>query len=301
MIISDNRKINASTAVALGFFDGVHKGHASIISKSKSLATDGIKSLVYTFDSHPSLFFNNPTPMISPGKSRINLLESYGVDYVYLQKLDKEFLNISPENFVDKILIEKLGATHVVSGENYTFGKNKSGDSKMLEKLCQERGITYHIVPYSTDGSNIISSTLIRSMLDLGDISSANRMLGRPYSLSGKVIHCREVGSTLGFPTANILPVENAKLPMEGVYATTTIVDAASYPSITNVGTAPTFGEENVIIETHILDFSRDIYSKNITVEFLSLIRKQQKFSSPDELIIQLKKDADLRRELCKV
>ena len=301
MIISDNSKITASTAVALGFFDGVHKGHASIISKVKSLATDGIKSLVYTFDSHPSLFFGNPTPMIAPGDSRLNLLESYDVDFVYLQKLDREFLNISPEDFVDEILINKLGATHVVSGENYTFGKNKSGNSILLEKLCRERGITYHIVPYLTDGDNIISSTLIRQSLDAGDITSANRMLGRPYFLSGKVIHCREVGSTLGFPTANILPAENAKLPMEGVYATTTTIDGKSYLSITNVGTAPTFGEEKVIIETHILDFNKDIYSKNITVEFINLIRKQQKFSSPDELIIQLKKDTKLRRELCKV
>lgn len=301
MIISDNSKITASTAVALGFFDGVHKGHASIISKAKSLATDGIKSLIYTFDVHPSLFFGNPTPMIAPGDSRFKLLESYNVDFIYLQKVNKDFLNISPEDFVDEILINKLGATHVVSGENYTFGKNKSGNSKLLENLCKERGITYHIVPYLTDGDNIISSTLIRQSLDTGDIISANRMLGRPYSVSGKVIHCREVGSTLGFPTANILPAENAKLPMEGVYATTTTIDGKSYPSITNVGSAPTFNEEKVIIETHILDFNKDIYSKNIMVEFIDLIRKQQKFSSPDELIIQLKKDTKLRRELCKV
>lgn len=301
MIITDNKKISASTAVALGFFDGVHKGHASIIAKAKSLATGETKSLVYTFDTHPSFFFGKPTAMIAPGNSRISLIENYGVEYVYLQKLDKDFLDISPEDFVDKILIEKLGATHIVSGENYTFGKNKSGDSKLLLRLCEERGITYHIVPYSTDGENIISSTLIRLKLDEGDISSVNRMLGRPFSLSGEVIRCREVGSKLGFPTANILPAENAKLPLEGVYATTTIVDRKSFPSITNVGPAPTFGENKTIIETHILDFSRDIYSKNITVEFINLIRKQQKFSSPDELICRLKKDTDLRRELCKV
>ena len=301
MIITDDRKITASTAVALGFFDGVHKGHDAIISKAKTLATGAIKSLIYTFDTHPSGFFNLPTPMISPGNSRVNLLDSYNVDYVYLQKTDRDFLNISPEDFIDKILIEKLGATHIVSGENYTFGKNKSGDSKLLEKMCKEKGISYHIVPYSTYNDKIISSTLIRSTLDNGDIPSANRMLGRPFSLSGTVVRCREVGSTLGFPTANIMPQQNAKLPMAGVYATTTIVDGKTFPSITNVGAAPTFGEEKTIIETHILDFNQDIYSKNITVEFLSLLRQQQKFASPDELICQLKKDTNLRRELCKV
>ena len=293
-----NKKIPAPTSVALGFFDGVHLGHKSIIDKAKELAHEDIKSVIYTLDIHPSVLFGKSTPMISPGKLRLDLLSEFETDYIYLQKTDKDFLNISPETFVDEILIGQLGATHIISGENYTFGKNKSGNSELMKKLCQDKGITYTVVPYSKDGDNIISSSLIRKTLDEGDIPSVNRMLGRIYSISGKVVHCREVGTTLGFPTANILPAENAQLPLSGVYATNTIVDGKVYPSITNVGPAPTFSETKLIIESHILDFNDDIYSKEITVEFLSLIRPQHKFSSKEELIRQLKNDTDTRRKI---
>jgi len=291
-------KIPSPTSVALGFFDGVHLGHRAIINKAKEYECDNIKSVIYTLDTHPSVLLGNPTPLISPGNIRIRLLNEFETDYIYLQKTDKVFLNISPEDFVDKILIGQLGATHIVSGENYTFGKNKSGNSDLLKKLCAEKGINYTIVPYTKDGQDIISSSLIRNKLDSGDIPGANRMLGRNYSISGKVIHCREVGTTLGFPTANILPEQSAQLPLSGVYATNTIVDGVSHPSITNVGPAPTFSENKLIIESHILDFSDDIYSKEITIEFLSLIRTQKKFNSKEELIKQLNKDTDIRRKI---
>ncbi len=292
-------KILSPTSVALGFFDGVHLGHKEIIIDAKKYAENfGLKSLIYTLDTHPSALLGNPTPMISPGDSRLHLLEDFQTDYIYLQKTDKDFLNISPEDFVDKILIGQLGATHIVSGENYTFGKNKSGNSDLLKKLCTEKGMKYTIVPYSKDGDDIISSSLIRKKLESGDISSVNRMLGRRYSISGKVIRCREVGTTLGFPTANILPAENAQLPLSGVYATNTLLDGDVYPSITNVGPAPTFSENKLIIETHILDFNKDIYSKEITVEFLSLIRTQHRFDCKEDLIEQLKKDRDIRRKI---
>ena len=291
-------KIPSPTSVALGFFDGVHLGHRAIINKAKEYECDNKKSVIYTLDTHPSVLLGNPTKLISPGDSRIRLLEEFNTDYIYLQKTDKDFLNIAPEDFVDRVLIGRLGATHIVSGENYTFGKNKSGNSDLLKRLCAEKGISYTIVPYTKDGQDIISSSLIRNKLDSGDIPGANRMLGRNYSISGKVIHCREVGTTLGFPTANILPEQSAQLPLSGVYATNTIVDGVSHPSITNVGPAPTFSENKLIIESHILDFSDDIYSKEITIEFLSIIRTQKKFNSKEELIKQLKKDTDIRSKI---
>ena len=129
------KNISSPTAVALGFFDGVHLGHASLINKAKQLATGGIKSVIYTLDTHPSVFFGSPVRMITPGEERISLLKSFDTDYLYLQKTDRSFLNISPEEFVNDILINTLGAVHVISGENYTFGKNKSGTSKLLKKL----------------------------------------------------------------------------------------------------------------------------------------------------------------------
>lgn len=291
-------KISSPTVVALGFFDGVHLGHTSLINKAKELASGDIRSVIYTLDTHPSSLFGRPTPMISPGKSRISLLEGPGTDYIYLQKTDLDFLNISPEAFVNDVLIGRLGAIHIVSGENYTFGKNKSGNSDLLKKMCDEKGIKYTVVPYLKDGENIISSSLIRKALDSGDISAANRMLGRKYTICGKVVHCREVGTTLGFPTANILPTADAQLPLSGVYASNTIVDGLVYPSITNVGCAPTFAENKLIIESHILDFNKDIYSKEISVEFIKLIRSQQKFPTKEMLVSQLKKDTETRRKI---
>ncbi len=296
MVISE--KILSPTAVALGFFDGVHRGHASLIHKAIECATDEIKSVIYTLDTHPSVFFGSPVPTITSATERISLLESFATDYIYLQKITRDFLNISPEDFVSEILIGQLNAVHIISGENYTFGKNKSGNAQLLKELCDKKGLKYTIVPYSKEGDNIISSTLIRTKLSNGIIPEVNKMLDRAYTISGKVVHCRNVGHTLGFPTANLLPTENAQLPMIGVYATNTIVDGRTFPSITNVGNAPTFGENKLIIETHILDFDRDIYSQNIKIEFLKLIRPQQEFGSADELVKQLKTDCEIRRKL---
>lgn len=290
--------ISHPTSVALGFFDGVHLGHASLINKAKELAQGDIKSVVYTFDSHPSSFFGSTVPMITPGEERISILKSFDTDFLYLQKIDRDFLSISPQDFVTEILIKKLGAVHIISGENYTFGKDKSGNPELMKKICDTHGITYTVVPFCTDENDIISSSLIRSLLNEGNVRRANKLLGRPFAISGEVIHCRNIGHTLGFPTANILPKKDALLPLSGVYATDAIVDGKTYASITNVGSAPTFGEKKMIIETHILDFDEDIYSKNIKVEFINLLRPQQKFSSPDELVNQLKKDCETRRKL---
>lgn len=290
--------ISSPTVVALGFFDGVHLGHASLISKAKELAVNGVKSVVYTFDKHPSAFFGNKVPMITPGDDRISVLKSFQTDYVYVQEITPEFLNISPEDFVCEILIKKLGAVHIISGENYTFGKNKSGNTEILKKLCDVYGIKYTVLPFCTDNGDIISSSLVRSLLSEGNIERANRILGRPFEISGEVVHCRNVGHTLGFPTANILPRNDAQLPLPGVYATNTVIKGKRFPSVTNVGSAPTFSENKMIIESHILDFDKDIYSEEIRIAFLKLIRKQQKFSSAHQLAEQLNKDCITRRKI---
>ena len=290
--------ISSPSAIALGFFDGVHLGHASLINKAKELAVSGVKSVVYTFDTHPSVFFGTKVPMITPGEERISVLKSFQTDYVYVQEITPEFLSISPKDFVREILIKKLGAVHIISGENYTFGKNKSGNPEVLKKLCDDYGIKYTVLPFCTDNGDIIISSLVRSLLSEGNIGRANRILGRPFSISGEVVHCRNVGHTLGFPTANILPRIDAQLPLPGVYATNTVIKGKKLSSVTNVGSAPTFSENKMIIESHILDFDEDIYSENIKVEFIKLIRPQQKFNSAEELAKQLKNDCITRRSL---
>lgn len=298
MIITDYKNITFPTVIALGFFDGVHKGHSSIINTAKELAGENTKSLIYTLDTHPSLLFGSPVPMITSQDERMDLLKSYSTDYIFLQKTDRDFLNLPPETFIKDILINKLRATHIISGENYTFGRNKSGSSKLLKKICEEKHINYTIVPFSTHNDNIISSTLIRQNILSGNVNDAAKMLGRPFSIYGKVVRCRNVGKTLGFPTANIIPDTNLVLPKEGVYATNTVIDKTSYKSITNVGKAPTFNENKVVIETFILDFTGDIYSENIKVEFIDYLRGQVKFDSPEKLSEQLSNDVLIRRKI---
>ncbi len=301
MVVSNNEYISSPTAVALGFFDGLHLGHASLIEKACSLSDENIKSLVYTFDKHPSVFFGKQIPAITSFEKKISLIQEYNIDYIYVENITEEFLGLSPESFVSEILKKKLNARYVISGENYTFGENKSGNSSLLKTLCEKYDIEYILMPFKMYDDKIISSSSIRELILKGNISDANKMLGRPFSVSGEVVCCRMVGRSIGFPTANIYPNLSELLPFAGVYATNTILEGKCFPSITNVGNAPTFNEENVLIETHLLDFDRDIYSKNITIEFLSFLRNQQKFSSPSELSEQLKKDIETRRKLWKV
>ncbi|MBR2472177.1 MAG: FAD synthetase family protein, partial [Clostridia bacterium] len=184
----NGKKMQTSkTAVALGFFDGVHIGHMSLINKIKELENEGLKSCVYTFDKHPSEIFGQGVELICSFEDKIKLLEETGVNLVYVQKADKLFLSLSPEEFVKKVLIDKLNAAHVVAGENFTFGKNKSGNADVLKKLCAENGIKCTIMPCKMVGDTIVSSTEIRKMIAEGNIRKANEFLGKNYGYRGLV------------------------------------------------------------------------------------------------------------------
>ncbi len=295
----NGKKMQTSkTAVALGFFDGVHIGHMSLINKIKELEADGLKSCVYTFDKHPSKIFGTRMPLILSFEDKIKELKETGVNAVYVQETDKEFLSLSPEEFVQKVLIEKLSAAHVVAGENFTFGKNKSGNAEMLKKLCAENDIECTIMPYKTIGETVVSSTEIRKMITEGDIRSANEYLGRRYGYSGVVKPGTQIGVKLGYPTANITPDENIILTPNGVYASLAVIDGKTYKAITNIGIAPTFDKTKMLIETNILDFDGDIYNKEIRIFLVDMIRQEQKFASSDELSLQIAKDIEKRRNL---
>lgn len=286
----------SKTAVALGFFDGVHIGHMSLINKIKDLETEGLKSCVYTFDKHPSEIFGQGVELICSFEDKIRLLEETGVNSVYVQKTDKQFLSLSPEEFVKTVLIEELDAAHVVAGENFTFGKNKSGNAEVLKKLCAEEGIKCTIMPCKKIGETVVSSTEIRKMIASGNIRSANEFLGRKYGYSGVVKPGTHIGVKLGFPTANITPDEKNIIPPNGVYASAAVVDGSTYKAITNIGIAPTFDKTKKLIETNILDFEGDIYNKEIYIFLTDMIRTEKKFASADELSAQIEKDIEKRR-----
>ena len=286
----------SKTAVALGFFDGVHIGHMSLINKIKELETEGLKSCVYTFDKHPSEIFGKGVAFICSFEDKIRLLEKTGVNSVYVQETDAHFLSLSPEEFVKNVLIEKLNAMHVVAGENFTFGKNKSGSADVLKKLCAENGIKCTIMPCKTIGKTIVSSSEIRKMIADGNIRSANEFLGRKYGYCGIVKPGTQIGIKLGFPTANITPDERNVMPPNGVYASLAEVDGKTYKAITNIGIAPTFDKTKKLIETNILDFDSDIYNKEICIFLTDMIRPEKKFASADELAKQIEKDIEKRR-----
>ena len=213
-----------------------------------------------------------------------------------MQKTDADFLSLSPEEFVEKVLINKLDAAHVVAGENFTFGKNKSGNADVLEKLCAENGIGCTIMPCKKIDDTVVSSSEIRKMIAEGNIRKANEFLGRKYGYCGTVKPGTQIGVKIGFPTANIIPDERNVLPPNGVYASLTEVDGTTYKAITNIGIAPTFDKTKMLIETNILDFDGDIYNKEICIFLTEMIRTEKKFASAEELSRQIEKDIEKRR-----
>ncbi len=285
------------TATLLGFFDGLHPGHMSLINKALELETAGIEACAYIFDKHPMQVYNRDVKLIMNNEQKIRAIKAAGINRIEVQQICKEFLQKSPQSFVKEVICEKLNAAYVIVGENYTFGKNKSGDVKFLETECRRYGIEVICMPYVTVGGEIISSTYIRTLIENGEIKKANKLMAESYEICGEVITGRQEGRKMGFPTANILPPPNKIMPKNGVYATVTNIGEKSYPSVTNVGFAPTFGVNRKVVETNIPGFNEDIYSKTITVEFLDAIRFEKKFDSVDELIIQIDKDVRRRME----
>ncbi len=282
--------------VVLGFFDGLHSGHLSLINKALELKGEGYEPCAYLFDRHPLMVYNKKIELLMDFDKKVEAIRSAGIESIIVQKIDKEFLDMSPTEFARDILNKKLQASAVIVGENYTFGKNKSGNCKILERECKDLGIKMFCMPYTKKDGEIISSTYIRRLVETGKIKAANRLMIKNYEITGEVILGRQDGRKMGFPTANVLPPEDRVMPPNGVYATITTVDGMQYPSVTNVGVAPTFNMDRVIIETNIPCFSGDIYGEKITVEFLETLRFEKKFSSPQELKKQI--DYDVKRRM---
>lgn len=286
--------VASNTGLGLGNFDGLHIGHAKLInSLVEECSSRGLTSIVYTFTKHPENFFRKKlfTPQITTTKKKIELLDKFNVGYLYLAEFDEKFSRMQPKEFVQKILVEMFGVKLVVVGYDYKFGYEATGDVSLLEHLGVKYKFDVIVVPPMYLGSEVVSSTIIRKLISHGDISNVSRMLGRPYSIQGLVVKGRNVGATIGFPTANILPEKYLIIPRSGVYATQTMVKGKLYNSITNIGKNPTFKLKRISVETHILDFKDDIYDETVEVFFNQRIRGEKKFNSPEELVEQIKKD----------
>ncbi len=277
-------------AVTVGNFDGIHKGHQALINKTKEISNkNNIESVIFTFNKLPKEIFSPDTVQrLYDNKIKESILSSYKIDT--LLSIDfNEIKDYSADFFCEEILIRRLNAQYLIIGENFKFGKDRSGDIEKLRKYDSKNAFKLMVPKFETYDGIRISSSRIRNLLNKGDIIGAKECLGRDYMLSGTVVSGEKLGRKLGYPTANIKLEYD--YPLDGVYLTRTVIEEKNYVGLASLGNKPTFNGSEKILEVFILDFDDDIYSQNIEVYFLEEIRKQIKFSNEDELIKQMNED----------
>lgn len=279
--------------VTLGNFDGIHLGHARILEKvaERASALD-LPSVVYTFEPHPVRVVapGVSLPLITDLEDKSTLIEGFGIDYLVLARFTKEFASKHPREFVEEVVVGKLRAEEVWVGHDYSFGKGRSGTVDYLTELGGELGFEVNVIPAFRIDGEIVSSSRIRELVGEGRVDRAAKLLGRNYRIKGTVVRGRDVGKALGFPTAN-LEVENELVPAEGVYAAWAVVDGRRMEAVVNIGTAPTFDRGERTVETHLMDFDRDLYGARVALEFAKRLRSERTFESKEALAAQIKKD----------
>jgi riboflavin kinase/FMN adenylyltransferase len=292
-----------SPVVALGNFDGVHIGHQTILKTAIERADAmGGSALAVTFDPLPAKVLNpNRAPrLIMTPEDKHELLRSFGLDGVIVLTFSRELSMLSPEEFVSGYLLGRIGARAVVVGHNVSFGHMRAGNAEVMRRLGREMGFETTVVgPIERDGV-AVSSTQVREMIKAGNMKQTAMLLGRRHFLRGPVIHGRERGRTIGFPTANIQSRTEC-LPPDGVYATRLVLEDGAHPSITNIGMRPTFAEPERTIEAHIFDFNRDIYDREVKLEIVERIRPERKFESAQALAAQIASDLQRAKEILAI
>ncbi len=282
----------AGSAVALGYFDGVHLGHRAVLSEAVSCARSrGLTAAAFTFSLPVSGGFKGRR--ILTGEEKRRRIASLGVE-LYLCPPFEQFRVLSPRQFVDEVLQRDLGARAVFCGNNFTFGKDKAGNVEVLRRLCAERSIEVHVVPMAQYQGQTVSSTRIRACLSQGEMEPVNDMLGQPYSLRRSVQRGQGLGHTLGFPTINLTYPEGLLIPRSGVYVTqVTLSDGTRHPGATGLGSRPTVSDEDKITcETFLPGFSGDIYGDEVTVSFYKYLWPTEKFESVNDLAAMVRRAA---------
>ncbi len=282
------------TAIALGKFDGIHVGHQLLIDGLMQERLRGRQALVFTFgDSPMSVLSGGSKKSIYTSEEKALYFSQFGVDVLLEYPFTKEFASCPPEEFVAECLVKQLGARSIYVGEDFHFGRGRSGNVGLLKLLGEEYGFEVYALPKKTQHGKVVSSTLIRDMLET-HFHVANELLGNPYFVYGEVIHGNYLGHTIGFPTINQRIPEQKLIPAYGVYASRVSVDGVYYNGISNLGQKPTIeGNHQIGLETYILDFEGDLYGQKLQVELLFFIRPEEKFASVDELKIQIQNDIE--------
>ena len=290
-----NWKNSKKTAVAMGYFDGIHIGHKFLIDQMKQYAeVNNLDKAVFTFTKNITLGHKGKD--ILTVRHKVSVMQQMDIDLYYSPDFTV-FAQLTPEEFVDEILIGSMGAKALFCGENFFFGKNRSGNVEVLKQLCGQRGVQVFVVPTVELDGVTVSSTEIRKALAEGDIPKANRMLGRPYSIDFEVVHGKQLGGKLGMPTINQIYPDTMCTPKEGVYITKTLADDTKYPSATGFGSRPTVNGTNVSCETTISGFDGNLYGKQVTVEFYKYSHPVQKFDSVQQLAEMVKDVLEQSRE----
>jgi len=282
------KKISYPTAVTIGIFDGVHKGHQVILKKAlKEAKRSRLKSVVITFDPHPVNVLNPSAkiPLLMSLGHRVRLIKKMGVDYFFVERFTKSFSKLSPEGFIKNILIDKLNLKALVTGENFLFGFKEKGDVRLLKRLSKLYNFKLYSVPPLKIEGGYVSSTRIRKAIKRGDLLLASKLLGRPVTILGAVVKGKSLGRKIGFPTANIDP-HHESIPPSGVYSVDVALDGDRklYRGILNISL-------HKIIEAHIFNFNKDLYGRDIEVIFRKKIRDEKKFKSLKALKKQIQLD----------
>jgi riboflavin kinase/FMN adenylyltransferase len=288
--------------IAIGNFDGVHRGHASMLQQLRSLGREiSGPAVAITFDPHPIAVLRPEftPPVLTTIEDRKRLLHQAGADEVIVLPVTSGLLEMTAEQFFHDVIVGKFKARGIVEGPNFHFGKDRRGDVDRLQELCRSQGIQCHIAKSFDDAGSMISSSRIRELICARAMTAAVELLGHPYRMSGTVRHGAGRGRTIGFPTANLAEIQTL-LPAHGVYAGATEINGNRYPVAVSVGPNPTFGEHREKVECHIDGFTGDLYDQKLAIDLLREVRALQSFGSVNELISQINSDIEACRRIAK-
>jgi riboflavin kinase / FMN adenylyltransferase len=296
-------QVTTYPVLTIGNFDGLHRGHQALLKSVVQTAIDkrGIAS-VLTFDPHPITVLSPGTPLrlLTTMDDKLSRLEEAGIEQVFCLPFDKAFAALTPEEFVFTMLRDQIGVRELLVGEQFAFGAGRSGRMADLVRLSQSAGFVVHSVPPIRVEDDIVSSTRIRVMVQAGEVGRAARFLGRSYDLAGTVVHGAQRGQTLGWPTANIRLPHHRVIPADGVYATTAVCHGRSVDSVAYIGTRPTFGDGERVLEVYLLDEQIDLYGQEMSVRFVERLRGDQVFPTPEALTRQIDVDVLRARDVLK-
>lgn len=293
-------QLDRKSVVTLGKFDGLHRGHQKLIDRVLELGAKTRETVVFILDMAASLSLTEGFNVLLTNDERKKMVAQMGVDCLVEYPFCPAIKNMKPEDFVKKILVDKLKMDVAVVGDDFRFGHGRLGTPEMLARFGEKYGFTVEVIEKLCDGEREISSTYIREEIEKGNIEKANELLGYPYFITGKVIKGRHLGSTIGVPTINQSPEEIKKLPPFGVYTTRAIVGGKEYESVTDIGMKPTVGSDKIVVETHLFDCDENLYGDMAKVELYNFQRAECKFLSIEELKKQLKEDTKQAQEFHK-